>query len=65
MTKILTDIVRCIKCGKTSEQMQVMSVNFNLGTKESNEKLMNHMQKCPHCGYEAPMISEQPKNTNM
>jgi predicted nucleic-acid-binding Zn-ribbon protein len=57
MTKVARQKVKCIKCGKESEQMIVFSVNFNLGSRESNEKLMKHMQKCPHCGYESQNIS--------
>ena len=57
MTKVTKQIVKCIKCEKESPQLFVYSVNFMLGSRESNEKLMKHMQKCPHCGYEAIDIS--------
>lgn len=57
MTKLKLQKVKCIKCGAESEQLLVYSVNFMLGSKEDNIALMNHMQKCPHCGYEARDIS--------
>ena len=59
MTKVATKIVKCANCGKESEQLLVFSVNFSLGSKEDNEKLMKHMQKCPECGYEAVDISKK------
>ncbi len=59
MTKIRKESVKCANCGKESEQLLVFSVNFLLGSKEDNEKLMNHMQKCPECGYEAVDISKK------
>ena len=64
MTKVVKKIVKCIKCGTESEQLIVYSVNFNLGSKEDNEKLMRHIQKCPKCGYEAINISQENKNRN-
>ena len=64
MTKVSKIKVKCSKCGEESEQLFVFSVNFSLGSKESNEKLIKHMQKCPKCGYEAPNISIKDKNTN-
>ncbi len=57
MTKVSKMTKKCAKCGKESEQLAVFSVNFSLGDRESNERLMKHKQKCPHCGYEAPDIS--------
>lgn len=57
MTKVVRKMVKCIKCGKESEQMIVYSVNFNLGSKESNENLMRHQQECPYCHYKAADIS--------
>ena len=42
MTKVAEKTVKCIKCGAESEQLVVYSVNFNLGSKEENEKLMKH-----------------------
>ena len=59
MTRIGKRIVKCIKCGTESEQLVIYSVNFNLGSKESNEKLMNHLQECPKCGYKAVDISRK------
>lgn len=56
MTDISKETVKCDKCGKESQQLVVYSVNYSLGDKESNDKLMNHNQKCPHCGYEAGRI---------
>ena len=57
MTKVVQKMVKCCKCGTESEQLIVYSVNFALGTREDNEKLMRHTQKCPKCGYEAANIS--------
>lgn len=59
MTRIGKRIVKCIKCGTESEQLVIYSVNFNLGSKESNEKLMNHLQECPNCRYKAVDISRK------
>lgn len=53
MTKVIKNIVKCSKCGKESEQLIICSVNYLLGTKEDNHKLINHKQKCPYCNYEA------------
>ncbi|MBO4245737.1 MAG: hypothetical protein J5892_03240 [Bacilli bacterium] len=65
MSKVVRKQVKCIKCGEESEQLIVYSVNYLLGTKEDNDRLMQHKQKCPKCGYEAPDISkEEIKNTN-
>lgn len=58
MTKVKTIMTKCAKCGNESEQMFVYSVNSMLGNKEDNEKLMQHKQVCPHCGYEATLISK-------
>ena len=57
MTKVRKQLVKCAKCGKESEQLIIYSVNFSLGKKADNEKLMNKTQKCPNCGYEAKDIS--------
>lgn len=57
MTKVSKTIKKCVKCGEESEQLAVFSINFNLGSREDNERLMNRKEKCPHCGYEAPDIS--------
>ena len=57
MTKVAKINVTCAKCGKDSDQLAVYSVNFNLGSREYNEKLLTRKQKCPHCGYEAIDIS--------
>lgn len=57
MSDISRRIVKCTKCGKESEQLIVYSVNYLLGDKESNDKLINHKQKCPFCNYEAIDIS--------
>ncbi len=51
MTKILIEKVVCKKCGKESEQPKVYSVNFLLGSKKDNKKLLKSKQTCPHCGY--------------
>ena len=59
MTKVKSIKVKCIKCGKESDQLAIYSVNFLLGEKEDNIKLMKHKQKCPHCGYEAIDISKK------
>lgn len=56
MTKILIEKVICKKCGKESEQPKVYSVNFSLGSKKDNKKLLNSKQTCPHCGYSAKRI---------
>ena len=61
MTKIGKRKVTCIKCGKESEQLIVFSVNFSLGSREDNEKLLHHKQKCPNCWYEAVDISKLSK----
>ncbi len=57
MTKVVMKKVKCVKCGTESDQMIVYSVNFSLGNKEDNEKLMEHKQVCPNCNYSAPDIS--------
>ena len=59
MTQIIRRIVECARCGDKSPQILVCSVNFSLGSKEDNEKLMKHLQKCPNCGYEAVDISKK------
>ena len=56
MSDISREIVKCAKCGKESSQMVVYSVNYSLGDKESNDKLINYKQKCPYCNYEAISI---------
>ncbi len=57
MTKVSNRVVKCARCGEESEQLIVFSVNFSLGKKEDNEKLMRHQQVCPKCNYTAPDIS--------
>mgnify|MGYP004543556459 FL=1 len=57
MSDISREVVKCAKCGKESPQMIVYSVNYLLGDKESNDKLIEHKQKCPYCEYEAIDIS--------
>ena len=57
MNDISREVVKCAKCGKESPQMIVYSVNYSLGDKESNDKLIEHKQKCPYCEYEAIDIS--------
>lgn len=57
MTKVINKIVKCAKCGKESTQKIVCSVNFMLGNKEDNKKLMQYKQVCPNCNYTAPDIS--------
>ena len=57
MSDISREVVKCAKCGKESPQMIVYSVNYSLGDKESNDKLIEHKQKCPYCEYEAINIS--------
>lgn len=51
MTKVGTKKVKCAKCGAESEQLMIYSVNFMLGTKTTNERLMRHQQVCPKCNY--------------
>lgn len=63
MTKVVKKTVKCIKCGNESEQLIVYSVNFALGSKEDNERLMRNVQKCPNCGYEAIDISKDNNNS--
>ena len=58
MTKIIREKVMCKKCGKESEQAIVLSVNFLLGGRESNKKLLKDKQVCPHCGYKNKDISK-------
>lgn len=57
MSDISREVVKCAKCGKESPQMIVYSVNYSLGDKESNDKLIEHKKKCPYCEYEAINIS--------
>ncbi len=57
MSDISREVVKCAKCGKESPQVIVYSVNYSLGDKESNDKLIEHKQKCPYCEYEAIDIS--------
>ena len=61
MTKILNQKIKCAECGEESLQKVVYSVNFSLGKKEDNEKLVRHQQVCPHCGYKASLISLKQK----
>jgi len=61
MTKVTKESVKCAACGVESEQMIVHSVNFALGSAQDNEKLMQHQQVCPSCGYQAPNISVRKK----
>ena len=56
MSDISRETVKCAKCGKESQQLVVYSVNYSLGDKETNDKLVSHKQKCPYCGYEAISI---------
>ncbi|MDD2391936.1 MAG: hypothetical protein PHU94_03270 [Bacilli bacterium] len=49
-------MAKYIKCEKESEQMIVYSINFSVGKKEDNEKLMQHQQVCPHCNHTTQMI---------
>ncbi len=51
MTKVSKKIVKCVKCETESEQLIVHSVNFMLGVKKDNEKLIRHQQVCPKCNY--------------
>lgn len=57
MTKVTKKMVKCANCGAESEQVIVYSVNFSLGKKEDNEKLMQQQQTCPNCNYIASDIS--------
>ena len=61
MTDITKKTVKCAKCGKESQQLTVYSVNYLLGTKEDNDELLHHKQKCPFCGYEAINIEDNEK----
>ena len=61
------ELVRCAKCGNESQQLVIYSVNYSLGDKESNDKLVSHKQKCPYCNYEAisiDTISDNGKKNN-
>lgn len=58
MTKVGKNNVKCAVCGNESEQLIVYSVNYSMGTKEDNDKLVNSKQKCPKCGYENNDISK-------
>ena len=58
MTKVLLKKIVCKKCGKESDQAQVYSINFTLGSKKANKELANLKQTCPHCGYTAKDISK-------
>jgi len=58
MTKVVKKLIKCVKCGFESEQMIIYSVNFNLGNKGDNQKLIAHKQKCPKCNYTAIDISK-------
>lgn len=62
MTKVSHKKVKCIKCEIESDQMIVYSVNFLLGSKEDNEKLIHHKQVCPNCNYTATDISRTVEN---
>ena len=59
MTKVSKKLIKCIKCGKEGEQLLLFSVNYLLGSKESNDRLMNHKPKCPYCEYEYVDISKE------
>lgn len=56
MTKVVLRKIVCKKCGKDSDQAEVCSVNFLLGSKKDNKKLLKAKQTCPHCGYSAKHI---------
>lgn len=62
LTKVTKQLVKCSRCGNESEQLIVYSVNFLLGSKEDNQKLIEHKQKCPFCGYEHIDISIKESN---
>ena len=64
MTKVVKNKVRCAKCGVESEQIMIYSVNFSLGEKKDNEKLMQHQQVCPSCNYTASDITIKIKEEN-
>ena len=51
MTKIAKEMVKCFECGRSSEHLNVYSVNYDLGSEEQNERLLNRTQTCPYCGY--------------
>ena len=59
MTKVVSKKVKCANCGTESDQLIFYSVNFSLGKKEDNERLMNHKQICPNCNYTAQDISRK------
>ncbi len=59
MTKIGKEIIICSNCNQTSEQLIVYSINYALGQKEDNDRLVTHLQKCPHCGYENQDIRQK------
>ncbi len=58
MTKVNKINVKCAVCGNESEQICVYSVNYLMGSREDNDKLINSKQKCPKCGYESNDISK-------
>jgi len=68
MTKVTKMKVKCAKCGTESEQLIIHSINFTLGTKEDNERLMKHQQVCPKCNYTnfdiSILINNEEKNIN-
>lgn len=57
MTKVIKKEVMCYQCKRLSEQLFVCSINFNIGKKEDNDKLVNHQQVCQHCQYTAHHIA--------
>lgn len=68
MTKVAKIPVKCAKCGTESYQLIVQSVNFMLGPKEDNERLMKHQRVCPKCNYTnfyiSILASTEEKNIN-
>ncbi len=56
MTKIMRGSVKCIRCGKESEQLFIFNFDSSVGNKEDNEKLLRYRQRCPYCGYQAISI---------
>ncbi len=58
MSDISSELVKCAKCGKESQQVIVNSINYLFKTKKDEDKLLHHKQKCPYCNYEAIDISK-------
>lgn len=72
MTTIATNKIRCGHCEKQSDQRVIMSTNsfgspdLDLRPPEMQRSTMPMwVQQCPHCGYVAAHISDQPADPGM